>query len=58
MPGTYKKGEQVNIIYKKDDPESFFINKKRVVLFLTFLFINGCVLAIGCIVKFTPDAGA
>ncbi|MBG9378076.1 hypothetical protein I5907_17695 [Panacibacter sp. DH6] len=37
MPGTYKKGEQVNIIYKKDDPESFFINKKRVVLFLTFL---------------------
>jgi hypothetical protein len=55
MPGFYKKGEHVNIIYDKFRPTSFFIDGKAIIIVPNILLVGGMIFMISPIILVLLD---
>ncbi len=53
MPGFYKKGEKVQIIYRDQEPNKFYINDGRTTSVPIILIVIGSVIIILALLKLT-----
>lgn len=50
--GKYQEGEEVEVIYKKNDPEDFFIKGGEAASFAMLLLFGGIILVVFAIAKY------